>query len=285
MKDPKRNPIHFILPLNCHHEFRQRHWSRLWLVLTLAIGLGTALTGRAQVTIYDNLGSPPYGSYGYFGVYSDGYTYKRGMQFTCSKTITLSTLELVLGEGYFAGAQSGTAMAQLMTDTNNTPATVLESWTSGALSGVPGDSSVQTFTSVQKPTLTAGQKYWVVVGDAPGSSLTGAWEFAATSPYGNTYVMWDNVSTGSATFFTLTAGYRTRIIGEAPPLLSITSTGTNTIVVSWPAYAAGAQLQSSTQLGATANWTATSQTPITNGNFLQVTLPVGSTSQFFRLVK
>lgn len=287
MKKSEPNRTLFFPPLNGHHEFRQRHWSGLWFVLALAIGLGAALTGRAQVAVYDNLGPPPYGTTGYatFGLYSDGYYYKRGIQFTATNTVTLSKLELVLGEAYFAGVQSGKAMAELMADTNNTPGSVLESWTSGTISGSPTTSSLQTFTSVLTPKLTAGKKYWVVLSDPPGSVLGGSWDFADDNHTGLTYVMYANVSTNSTTYYTLTRGFRTRVSGTAPVPLSITPTATNTVVVSWPSYVTGAQLQSTTQVGAGVNWTATTQTAVTNGNFLQVTLPVGSTSQFFRLVK
>jgi len=124
--------------------------------------------------VYDNLGPAPYTTFGYatFGLYSDSVYYDRGIQFTAAQTATLTNLQLALGEAYFTSgnaAQSGTAKIQLLTDSADTPGTVLESWTSPTISGSPPTGGVVSFNSLLKPKLTTGSKYWVVLSAAPGS--------------------------------------------------------------------------------------------------------------------
>jgi hypothetical protein len=289
MKASEPHRSRSFLFLNRRHEFRLRRRFGFRFVCALVIGLGVALTGRAGVVVYDNLGSAPYDTDGYstFGLYSDGDRYQRGIQFTPSQTVKLSTLKLALGEAFFTSgnsAQSGTARVQLMTDSNNAPATALESWTSATISGGPGNGSVQTFTSLLTPTLTAGSNYWIVC-DAPNSNLGGAWYFADDSHTGTTDTMWANVTTGSTTFTTLTRGFRTQITGVGPSL-SITRTATNTIVLSWPAFAAGWMLEHTNSLSnATSPWPQYSppySATSTNFFFVLTNKPaVGN--QFFRL--
>jgi hypothetical protein len=67
-----------------------------------------------------------------------------------------------------------------------------------------------------------------------------------------------------------------------PPSLAITLSNSDA-VVSWPAYAAGFQLQSNAFLNLTNAWNAVAQPPITNGNRLSVQLPASDTQTFFRL--
>jgi hypothetical protein len=260
-------------------------------LLALVIGLSSALTGRAQVVVYNNLGTSPYDQDGYatFGFYSDGDTYVRGMQFTPSQTVMLSSLELALGEAYFPSgdvAQSGTANVMLTTDNNNKVGTVLESWTSASISGSPGNASVLTFTSVLTPLLKAGTNYWIVLGDASGSGLSGAWCFAETSAPSDVLTVWTNVDTGAATYEPLTRGYQTLVTGNVLPSLSITHTKTNTFVVSWPASASGWVLQSTNFLAkSTLPWSAVTLPYIsTPTNFYVVlTNPPAKGNQFFRL--
>jgi hypothetical protein len=261
--------------------------------LTVALALFTAAQVGAQVVVFDNLGSAPYGNDGYstFGLYSDGYHYERGMQFTPSQTIKLSTLELALGEAYFPGgsAQSGTAQVQLMTDTNNAPATVLESWTSGTLSGYPGNASAQTFTSMQTPTLAAGSNYWIVLSDASGSSLGGAWPFADDQHTGNTLTMLGNLDTGgSPSYEELTRGFCTRVSGISliAPSIYIARTATNTIAVSWPTSATGWVLEYTNSIkAASAPWPqlAPPYSSIGTNFFVTFTNSPAAGSQFFRL--
>lgn len=278
--------------LNCRHEFHQKRSLGLSFVLVLAIGLSAVLSSRASVIVYDNLGSAPYDVDGYstFGLYSDGDTYQRGIQFTPSQTVTLSTLQVAIGEAFFTSgnsAQSGTASVQLMTDHNNAPGVTLESWTSANISGSPGNASVQSFTSVLTPTLTAGSNYWIVLGDASGSSLGGAWCFADDSHTGDTLTMWANLTTGSTNFTELTRGFRSQVAGNAlVPSLSIMPTATNTIVLSWPLFAAGWVLQRTNSLANATNAWPQVPTPYSSTStnyFVVLTNPPAGGNQFFRL--
>lgn len=265
-------------------------------LLTITLSLfAAAPAGYAQTIVYDNLGSAPYDEDGYanFGLYADGNRYDVGMQFTPSQTITLSTLEVAIGVAHFTSgnaAQAGTAEVRLMTDTNNAPATVLESWTSGTITGGPANASVQTFTSLQTPMLAAGSNYWIMLSAPSGSNLGGAWCIADDQHTGNTLTVGVTESTGVGVFSPLLRGYRTRVTGISlvAPSLSITRAAANTIVVSWPAPATGWVLTSTNSYT-----TATNQWP-------QVTTPYSSTAtnffvtitnvpavgnQFFRLAK
>lgn len=292
MKASEAHRSRSFIPLNRRHEFRQRHRFALRFVLALAISLGTAWMGRAEVVVFDNLGSAPFDTYGYatFGLYSDGVHYDRGMQFKPSQTVTLSTLELAMGEAYFPSGnpvQAGTARVKLMTDSNNAPATVLETWTSATISGGLAAGNVQTFTSLLTPMLTSGRNYWVVC-EATNSNLGGAWFFADNSHTGTTDTMWANENTGSTTFNTLTRGYRTQVIGEVLPSLSITQTATNTLIISWPVSAEGWVLEyTNSSANASSPWPQ--ELPpysSTATNFFAVLTNVPAVgNQFFRLQK
>jgi hypothetical protein len=67
-----------------------------------------------------------------------------------------------------------------------------------------------------------------------------------------------------------------------PPPLTIVSSGANA-TVSWPFYAAGYQLQSTTNLTAGAGWLPVLQTPYTNGDVLSLDIPMSGPQEFFRL--
>lgn len=72
------------------------------------------------------------------------------------------------------------------------------------------------------------------------------------------------------------------ITSLAPPQLAIALSETNA-TVSWPVYASGYQLQSTTNLTAGAGWLPVAQTPATNGTVLSLNLPVSGPQEFFRL--
>jgi hypothetical protein len=67
-----------------------------------------------------------------------------------------------------------------------------------------------------------------------------------------------------------------------PPQLTIALSDTNA-TVSWPFYASGYQLQSTTNLTAGAGWLPVAQMPYTNGDVLSVDIPVSGPQEFFRL--
>jgi hypothetical protein len=74
------------------------------------------------------------------------------------------------------------------------------------------------------------------------------------------------------------------ITSVASPQLAITLAGTNAMV-SWSSAAAGYQLQSATNLAASAVWSGVTQTLSTNGNTISVRVPISNGRQFFRLQK
>jgi hypothetical protein len=68
----------------------------------------------------------------------------------------------------------------------------------------------------------------------------------------------------------------------AGPTLAI-STAPGHVILSWPASQSGLQLQSSASLPVV-SWGNVTNAPATNGNAIQVTVPIGAGNQFFRLV-
>ena len=73
-----------------------------------------------------------------------------------------------------------------------------------------------------------------------------------------------------------------RFYQPVPPSLSAWSDGTN-IVVSWPLWAEGLQLQSADRLGGTNSWLAVTSQPATVNFMNTVTNPVLATQRYFRL--
>jgi hypothetical protein len=177
----------------------------------------TALAARAHalVTVFDNLGSPPtVSSFGYatFGLI-DGIRYDRGMQFTASASVYLSTLQLGIGQAFWDGTTvPGTAKVQLLTDNAGAPGTVLQTWTTSNQNGFAG--IIETLPSATVTPLTSGKSYWLMLSDAPGSNLGGAWGFADDAHTGLTNVDFVNESTGVSTFNQLTRGYRALLNGN-----------------------------------------------------------------------
>ena len=68
------------------------------------------------------------------------------------------------------------------------------------------------------------------------------------------------------------------------PLLSITHTGSTSVVVSWPAPSTGFVLQQSTNLTKTNYWVPSSYTMTTNSSTISITIAPPTGSLFFRLV-
>ncbi len=239
--------------------------------------------------VFDNLGPAPYATFGYstFGLYSDGTNYDRGMQFTAAQTVTLTNLQLALGQAHFVSGnpeQSGTAKIQLLTDSANTPGTVLETWTSSTLSGGPQAGGVVSFDSVLKPKLTAGTKYWIVLSDATGSNLGGAWYFADDNHTGITLTLWRNNSTGTPTYTPLSRGYRTLVSGDTTgPKLNIAVSGNN-VKISWTTNAVGGTLQGRSSLSPTNTWANIGTGTIVSNQYV-VTEPIGTAPKFYRLAQ
>jgi len=81
------------------------------------------------------------------------------------------------------------------------------------------------------------------------------------------------------------AGSAGKCVGVQNPLpsLNITRSGTN-IILTWPPYATNFSLQVTyTNLSASAIWTNTGAQPILTNNLNVVTLPIDTSSKFFRL--
>ena len=66
------------------------------------------------------------------------------------------------------------------------------------------------------------------------------------------------------------------------PRLTVAAAGAN-VMISWPSYAAGLELQSSESLAPSATWTNVTQVTFTNGNQVTVVVPASAALQFFRL--
>ncbi len=75
-----------------------------------------------------------------------------------------------------------------------------------------------------------------------------------------------------------------KIVEPSPPVLLISRLGSS-VSISWPVSADGFNLESSTSLGAAANWIAESSPPSVAGDQNVVTIEIGETSKFFRLRK
>lgn len=85
----------------------------------------------------------------------------------------------------------------------------------------------------------------------------------------------------STCFYTAT---KTQLIsvGTAPgPLLGV-SVGGNSLAISWPGWASGWALYATTNLTPPAVWSPVTNMIVSNGQF-NVTVPIGSGAQFFRL--
>ncbi|MDB6022570.1 MAG: hypothetical protein JWQ04_2427 [Pedosphaera sp.] len=72
------------------------------------------------------------------------------------------------------------------------------------------------------------------------------------------------------------------ITTQSLPHLGIVSTGTN-MLLSWPSSGGSFQLQQSTNLVSSANWSILSATLVTNGGTVSAVVPVSGNQKFFRL--
>ena len=72
----------------------------------------------------------------------------------------------------------------------------------------------------------------------------------------------------------------------APPAVRLAiSAATPNVIITWPATAAGFQLQQSTQIGTGAAWTAITNAPVQTGDQNQVTVPIATGTRFYRLAR
>ena len=87
--------------------------------------------------------------------------------------------------------------------------------------------------------------------------------------------------------YSLTGGFWSLVSAvQTPgaPLLLLSRTATNTVVISWPFPAAGFGLEENSSLGTT-NWTSVTNAVQNNGLSQWVTVPVNSGHEWFRLKK
>jgi hypothetical protein len=88
--------------------------------------------------------------------------------------------------------------------------------------------------------------------------------------------------------FSVTGGFWSLLsIVQTPgaPLLSISLTGTNSAIISWPSPSSGFVLQQNTDGLGTVNWSNVVQTPADNGTIRFIIADSSSGNRFFRLFK
>jgi hypothetical protein len=119
---------------------------------------------------------------------------------------------------------------------------------------------------------------WYTIDGGGGTSTGGVYSVSGTigQPDAGTVMIGGNYS--------LTGGFWSAVAVQTPgaPLLSIATTPTNTVVISWPSPSTGFVLQQNTNLAST-NWTAVATPPTDDGSTrsLIVSPPVGN--RFYRL--
>jgi hypothetical protein len=119
---------------------------------------------------------------------------------------------------------------------------------------------------------------WFSINSGGGASSGGSFELSATI---------GEVGAGSLSGgqFSLDAGYwsiETVQPASNPPLLTITPTDTNTVVVSWPSPSTSFSLQQTTDLNST-SWSDVSAIPNDDGTIKSIIFPLTSGNLFLRL--
>jgi hypothetical protein len=87
--------------------------------------------------------------------------------------------------------------------------------------------------------------------------------------------------------YSLTGGFWALYAIQSPgaPLLTITRTPTNTVVVSWPSPSTGFVLQQGSNVVATSNWVNVLQSPADNGTTRSIVINPPNGNRYFRLMK
>jgi hypothetical protein len=88
-------------------------------------------------------------------------------------------------------------------------------------------------------------------------------------------------ASGSRVLYLAAVQLTSSLLPDAPGL-TIQREGNN-VVIRWPASATGYALQSSANLSAP-SWSAVAGAPQAEGNFLRMTVPIGTGTRFFRLI-
>jgi hypothetical protein len=82
--------------------------------------------------------------------------------------------------------------------------------------------------------------------------------------------------------FTLEGGFWSILVSVQAPVLTITRTVTNSLIISWPAASSGYDLEECEALGTT-NWGKVADPSLVIGDAQQVTVPSPSGIRFYRL--
>jgi Domain of unknown function (DUF6531) len=149
-------------------ELRRNRW--LILALATAFFLGDPLLNAASpVAIFSDLnGTFTPGGY-IVGQYSPGNSYAGGPAFrVVGQNYKLTQIQALLS--FSSGVNNMTI--GLYTDSGGVPGTLLESW--NLVNVLTPSPSIVTLASVASPTLTAGQRYWIIAGMANPTSV-GVW--------------------------------------------------------------------------------------------------------------
>jgi hypothetical protein len=117
-----------------------------------------------------------------------------------------------------------------------------------------------------------------------GPNRVYAFKFAADSPGARLTVKFWTITMYEAQFgnVTLQSATLSRLPATDSPTLHLSRSG-QTLVFSWPAAAAGYQLEAAVAVGADASWTAVATAPVVVGDEQEVTVDLGGSAQFFRL--
>ena len=92
-----------------------------------------------------------------------------------------------------------------------------------------------------------------------------------------TYTVTLTVSEGAAT------ASASRLISSLPLFLAVTPAAGNNLSLSWPLWAANTSLYSASNLAPQIVWLPVTNSMVTNGNTLSVTVPIGPGTRFFQL--
>lgn len=122
---------------------------------------------------------------------------------------------------------------------------------------------------------------WPSIDGGGGTSTGGAYSVSGT--IGQT----DAGGSMTGGIYSLTGGFwslMSAVQTPTEPLLWITLTPTNTVLLSWPSVSVGFVLQQNSNLRTT-NWTDVGVATSDNGTMKSVVMPLGTKSSFYRLRK
>jgi len=128
-----------------------------------------------------------------------------------------------------------------------------------------------------------GQSYsidWHTIAGGGGTSTGGGYSVSGT-------IGQPDAGTMSGSNYSLAGGFWgivSAIQTPGAPLLSVRLTGTNSVIVSWPAPFTGFELQQSASLNAL-DWSTATTIPINVGGEKQVVIPIPIGNHFYRLRK